>query len=748
MLLALGLQFGCQNDPEAKARAAISRAKRELADRQYSRALMQLRIALRQSPANAEAFYQAGLVHLAMLEIPSAYVNLQKAVDLDPKHVEARNRLAEIFSSSSEQGHLREAAEFARQAIALDPGDASAINSLAIANFKLGDAKAAEEALRQLRNSPRVDTRSVVNGALMRLQAADVAGALVILADGSRRLPESNELSLVLARLYATQNNLSAAIGELSRANQLKTATALSWATLASLHAAANQHSQALEAYRKASTFGDPNYSHYLALYYWNTGKRSEALQLFEKLYEDQPRDYSSRRRYVSALRQLGQGTQADRILLDAHARNPKDTDAVISYCNALVSSGRMEAAVNKLRQLIADDAYNHHAHFFLARIHLARRRFPLYHDELGQALKVNPGFLPARLELAKALIARGRPQAGQELLDQATPEQKSTAVWLESRNWALLAKGDLGEAKAGIERVLSLGKSTEALLQRATYHLASKRFDAARLDLRSVLELDPASVRAFDALGNSFLAQNQIANALKALKGHAEAHKQLIPIQFAYSLWLSQHGSIAEAEGVLKDASKVDPEDPSLAVRLGELAFASKRFREARQYLSSALTRNPRLPRGQLLLAHIESIEGRRDLAMAGYRFVIDLDSENVEALNNLAALLSDNPLSVDDALRYAQKAKELSPTDPNISDTFGWLLYQKGLFRESIPVLESALGNSNPVTRYHLAMAYARNGDSKRAKVFLAEAMNRAPDLPEAKQANQLIEKVSSSK
>lgn len=43
---------------------------------------------------------------------------------------------------------------------------------------------------------------------------------------------------------------------------------------------------------------------------------------------------------------------------------------------------------------------------------------------------------------------------------------------------------------------------------------------------------------------------------------------------------------------------------------------------------------------------------------------------------------------------------------------------------------------------------MAYARNGDSKRAKVFLAEAMNRAPDLPEAKQANQLIEKVSSSK
>lgn len=748
MLLALGLQFGCQNDPEAKARAAISRAKRELADRQYSRALMQLRIALRQSPANAEAFYQAGLVHLAMLEIPSAYVNLQKAVDLDPKHVEARNRLAEIFSSSSEQGHLREAAEFARQAIALDPGDASAINSLAIANFKLGDAKVAEEALRQLRNSPRVDTRSVVNGALMRLQAADVAGALVILADGSRRLPEANELSLVLARLYATQNNLSAAIGELSRANQLKTATALSWATLASLHAAANQHSQALEAYRKASAFGDPNYSHYLALYYWNTGKRPEALQLFEKLYEDQPRDYSSRRRYVSALRQLGQGTQADRILLDAHARNPKDTDAVISYCNALVSSGRMEAAVNKLRQLIADDAQNHHAHFFLARIHLARRQFPLYHDELGQALKVNPGFLPARLELAKALIARGRPQAGQELLDQATPEQKSTAVWLESRNWALLAKGDLSEARAGIERVLSLGKSTEALLQRATYHLASKRFDAARLDLRSVLELDPASVRAFDALGNSFLAQNQIANALKALKGHAEAHKQLIPIQFAYSLWLSQHGSIAEAEGVLKDATKVDPEDPSLAVRLGELAFASKRFREARQYLSSALTRNSRLPRGQLLLAHIESIEGRRDLAMAGYRFVIDLDSENVEALNNLAALLSDNPLSVDEALRYAQKAKELSPTDPNISDTFGWVLYQKGLFRESIPVLESALGNSNPVTRYHLAMAYARNGDSKRAKVFLAEAMNRAPDLPEAKQANQLIEKVSSPK
>jgi tetratricopeptide (TPR) repeat protein len=745
LLLVVGLQFGCQNDPESKARAAISRAKRELADRNYSRALMQLRIALRQSPANAEAFYQAGLVHLAMLEVPSAYVNLKKAVDLDANHVEARNRLAELFSSSTNESHLMEAAEFAQQAIALDPADSSAINSLAIANFKLGDPQAAEAALRRLMDSPQVDARSVVNAALMRLHSKDAAGALSILEGGSRRLPQSNDLSLVLARLYATQNNLPAAIAELTRANQLKSATALSWATLASLHAAANQQPQALEAYRKASSFGDPNYSHYLALYHWNTGNRPEAVKLLQKLYQDQPRDYLSRRRYVNALRQTGQQSQADQLLLDAHGKNPKDTDAVISYCNSLVASGRVEAAVNKLRQLIADDASNHHAHFFLARIHLARRQLPLHRDELAQALKINPGFLPARLELAKALNSNGRPQNALELLDQATLEQKSTVVWLECRNWALLTKGDLSLAKAGIDRVLTLGQSTEALLQRSFYHLASKQFDAARQDLRTVLELDPSSVRAFDALGNSYLAQRQTPEALKSLKAFAAVHKNIIPIQFAYSLWLSQHASVRDAEAVLKDAQKIAPDDLSITVRLGELAFASKRFPEARQYLSSALSRNPRLARGQLLLAHIESIEGKRDLAMAGYRFVIDLDPENVEALNNLAAMLSDNPLSVDEGLKFAQKAKELSPADPNISDTFGWLLYQKGLFRESVPVLESALSNSNPVTRYHLAMAYARNGEAQRAKVFLAQALKLAPDLPEAKQANQLIQNIS---
>lgn len=745
LLLVLGLQFGCQNDAESKARAAISRAKRELAARNYARALLQLRIALRQSPANAEAFYQTGLVHLAMLEIPSAYVHLKKAVDLDPEHVEARNRLAELFSSSTEESHLLEAAEFARQAIALDPTDASAINSLAIVNFKLGDPQAASAALERLMNSPQVDTRSIVNAALMRLHAKDFSGALKILEDGSRRLPESNDLSLVLTRLYATQNNLPAAIGELSRANQLRTATALSWATLASLHASANQQSQAIDAYQKASSFGDPNYKHYLALYYWNTGKRTEALTLLKNLYEAEPRDYPSRRRYVSALRQFGQQAQADELLLDAHAKNPKDTDAVMSYCNSLVSSGRIEAAVNKLRQLIADDASNYHAHFFLARIHLARRQFPLYRDELAQALKTNPVFLPARLELAKAFTADGRPQGALELLDQATLEQKSTVLWLESRNWALLAKGDLSLAKVGIDRLLNLGHSPEGLLQRSVWYLASKQFDAARVDLRSVLKTDPASVRAFDAIGNSFLAQKQTPNALRELKLHAEAHKQIIPIQFAYSFWLSRYATVPEAEAVLKDAQKVDPEDLSVAVRLGELAFASRRFQEARQYLGAALTRNPRMARGQLLLAHIESIEGKRDSAMAGYRFVIDLDPENVEALNNLAAMLSDDPLSVDEALKFAQKAKELAPNDPSISDTFGWLLYQKGLFRQSVTFLESALANSNPVTRYHLAMAYARNGESQRAQVHLAQALKLAPDLPEAKQAIQLIQGMS---
>jgi uncharacterized protein HemY len=89
------------------------------------------------------------------------------------------------------------------------------------------------------------------------------------------------------------------------------------------------------------------------------------------------------------------------------------------------------------------------------------------------------------------------------------------------------------------------------------------------------------------------------------------------------------------------------------------------------------------------------------------------------VGALNNLAYLLTENTGQPDEALKYAEQAKEIVPANPEVDDTLGWIYYRKGIYLTAVKYLESATAKSSTaVRRYHLAMAYLKAGDVKRGQ------------------------------
>jgi cellulose synthase operon protein C len=171
----------------------------------------------------------------------------------------------------------------------------------------------------------------------------------------------------------------------------------------------------------------------------------------------------------------------------------------------------------------------------------------------------------------------------------------------------------------------------------------------------------------------------------------------------------------------------------------MGELALASGDLEGARRVLQPLVEKNGKLGRAQMLMGHVDSLSGRAEAAIARYRVVVDLEPDNAEALNNLASLLTGR--AVDEALRLAQRAKELAPGDPSVADTLGWVLYQKGLYAAAVQQLETASKGPNPVAKYHLAMAYTRSGNRDGAERELAMARKIAPAMAEAVQAEALL-------
>ena len=100
--------------------------------------------------------------------------------------------------------------------------------------------------------------------------------------------------------------------------------------------------------------------------------------------------------------------------------------------------------------------------------------------------------------------------------------------------------------------------------------------------------------------------------------------------------------------------------------------------------------------------------------------------------------AVLSATGLS----LLWAQRAKEAAPDEPHISDTLGWILYNRGIYHRALVLLKESAAKlpESPEVQYHLGMALLKAGDweaAKRSLVTAAAARTNFVGKEEAKKA-----------
>jgi len=110
---------------------------------------------------------------------------------------------------------------------------------------------------------------------------------------------------------------------------------------------------------------------------------------------------------------------------------------------------------------------------------------------------------------------------------------------------------------------------------------------------------------------------------------------------------------------------------------------------------LNEEIKKSPENISLQYELASLYLNQAEYQLAKQHYQYVLEKKPNNVFVLNNLAYIhaIEKNPIQ---AMVYAQKAYQLAPDEPVISDTFGYLLINQGKIKDGLPLLEMASKNA----------------------------------------------------
>ena len=215
------------------------------------------------------------------------------------------------------------------------------------------------------------------------------------------------------------------------------------------------------------------------------------------------------------------------------------------------------------------------------------------------------------------------------------------------------------------------------------------------------------------------------------ALRWYAEVApgEQYLAAQLRIAQLLAKQGNLDAGRRHLQEARAAGNADRiQLLLAESQLLRDGGRTKDAYELLAGSLAAQPEQPELLYESALLAEKLGRHEAMEASLRKLIRLKPEHAHAYNALGYSFAERNQRLEEAEQLVLKALQLSPDDPFIIDSMGWVLYRKGDNEGALTHLQRAFSiRPDPEIAAHLGevlWALGRRDEAKRTWQEAAKA------------------------
>jgi tetratricopeptide (TPR) repeat protein len=423
-------------------------------------------------------------------------------------------------------------------------------------------------------------------------------------------------------------------------------------------------------------------------------------------------------------LRHLSDATLA---LGKAYSLAPDETETVVAYARVINASGRMQEAVNLLKEAI--------------------RKFP------------EVDYYSTLIEI---LLNQNRLKEAEEFLEQGSLQYPEDPDLLRLGADLRLAQGDLSRATEYLDRYRTLyPDDLRAQTKLAALRIKQKDYPTAKKILAEVFARNPSDPEALRYQAEIFIVEGAYSEAERTLL-HA---LQLDPHNLDTFLLLAEVylglKDPKNAQGMLQQALSLQSLNWKAQELLGRSYLLDQKVTDAVAALDKAVELSGGLPEPILWLARALELQNQPGKALDQYQRLLKADPDNEEAYRKIAEL----NMAIGEwrsAIAVLSEWEKKNPKSPVLYALYGKALNGKGDFSQTISILSRILAqfSRDPDILSELGWAYVKTGVPSRAQQMLLRATQLRPadgiawyrlgiayrDLGEKTQAKLALEKAIS--